>query len=193
MKLVHKICFLATPTLKKEASLNFKYSNCLRTMLPFGWALKKNKLQVLFLITIVFFVSCNQKPAGEKQVSADSIAIKVESHVADAIDTSAKQKQPETKQTIPAGDTLTPQKVTVQVFSNDTTPDAALKGFGYNILMDGKLYVHQPHIPAVPGNKGFANIDQAKKAGTFIKYKIEHHIMPPSVTVQELDSLQITY
>lgn len=151
-------------------------------------------MRVLLLSLLVCFaVSCNQKTSEEKNVKADAIVTKIEEHIADAIDTSAKQEQPQTVKTIPAGDTLIPQKVTIEIFSNDTTADAALNGYGYNILMDGKMYVHQPHIPAVPGNKGFVSVADAKKAGNFIKYKVEHHIMPPSVTVEELDSLKIKY
>ncbi len=150
-------------------------------------------VQINFILSLFFLFSCIQKPTEEKTAKADSVAIKVEEQIADAIDTSVKQEQAQTEKIVSAGDTLTPQKVSVEIFSNDTTADASLKGYGYNILMDGKLYVHQPHIPAVPGNKGFGSDVDAKKAGNFIKYKVEHHIMPPSVTVEELDSLHISH
>jgi Domain of unknown function (DUF4907) len=80
-------------------------------------------------------------------------------------------------------------KVEVSVFNNDTTTDKNLGGYGYNILIDGKPYVHQPHIPAVAGNKGFATLDAANKAGAFVAYKIKNNIMPPSITEHELDSV----
>jgi Domain of unknown function (DUF4907) len=63
--------------------------------------------------------------------------------------------------------------------------------WGYDILVDGKLYIHQPSIPSVPGNEGFKTEEDAKKTGEFIEYKIQHHIMPPSVTPEELDSLGV--
>ncbi len=149
--------------------------------------------QIASFLAMTVLFSCNQNSSEQKDKKIDSVAVKVEEKIADVFDTSAKQQQPQTAKTVPAGDTLTPHKVSVVIFSNDTTADAALKGYGYNILMDGKLYVHQPHIPAVPGNKGFASVSDAKKAGALIKYKVEHHIMPPSVTVEELDSLKIRY
>ena len=69
--------------------------------------------------------------------------------------------------------------------------DSAIKGWGYDIYADGVLYIHQPHIPAVPGNKGFQSAQKAETAGNFAVYKIRNNIMPPSVSVKELDSLGV--
>ena len=143
-------------------------------------------------ITLLSTISCNQNTTQEKSV-ADSVSTKVEEPVPALIDTPKTKQEIAPSKTISQIDTTAQQKVTVEIFSNDTTTDAALHGYGYNILMDGKLYVHQPHIPAVPGNKGFASVADAKKVGVLIKYKVEHHIMPPSVSVEELDSLKISW
>ena len=75
----------------------------------------------------------------------------------------------------------------IKTFANDST----LKGFGYDVYLDNKLYVHQPHIPAIAGNKGFSTPETAKKAGEYVAYKIKHNIMPPSVSPHELDSLGV--
>ncbi|HYV90802.1 MAG TPA: DUF4907 domain-containing protein [Chitinophagales bacterium] len=74
--------------------------------------------------------------------------------------------------------------VTVKTFRENSA-------WGYDILMgdSGKLYIHQPTIPSVPGNNGFKTEADAKKAGEFVAYKIRNHIMPPSVTPEELDSM----
>lgn len=64
-------------------------------------------------------------------------------------------------------------------------------GWGYDIFINKSQYVHQPHIPAIPGNRGFSSEANAKKAGEFVAYKIRNNIMPPSVTPQELDSLDV--
>ncbi len=64
-------------------------------------------------------------------------------------------------------------------------------GWGYDIKMNGKTYIHQPHIPSVGGNQGFSTQEKAQKAAEFIKYKIENNIMPPSVSPQELDSIGV--
>ncbi len=78
-------------------------------------------------------------------------------------------------------------KLEVKTFPNDST----IKGWGYDIYADGALYIHQPHIPAVPGNKGFQSAQKAETAGNFAVYKIRNNIMPPSISVQELDSLGV--
>lgn len=75
----------------------------------------------------------------------------------------------------------------VRAFMNQGEPG----GYGYDILMGGKIYIHQPHIPAVAGNQGFRDAEAAMKAGTFIVTKIRKNIMPPSVTKNELDSLGV--
>lgn len=80
-------------------------------------------------------------------------------------------------------------KVETQVFSNDSTKDKNLGGFGYNIIIDGKMYVHQPHVPAVAGNKGFTSSEAANRAANLVAYKIKNNIMPPSITEPELDSV----
>jgi len=84
------------------------------------------------------------------------------------------------------------KQIDVKVFSNDTTADSAIKGFGYNIYMQQTLYVHQPNIPAVSGNRGFKSEADAEKTAMLTVYKIRNNIMPPSLSVKELDSLGVT-
>ncbi|MFK7948435.1 MAG: DUF4907 domain-containing protein [Saprospiraceae bacterium] len=64
-------------------------------------------------------------------------------------------------------------------------------GWGYDIKQNGKPYIHQPHIPSVGGNQGFSTQAKAEKAASFVRYKIENNIMPPSVSPEELDSLGV--
>ena len=66
-----------------------------------------------------------------------------------------------------------------------------LKGWGYDVYLNGALYVHQPHIPAINGEKGFESKDEAKRVGDFVGKKIMNNIMPPSLSIEELDSLKI--
>ena len=76
--------------------------------------------------------------------------------------------------------------VRMNIFKN-----TEISGYGYDILIGEKLYIHQPNIPAVEGNNGFATEEKARKAAAFIIYKIKMNIMPPSVTKGELDSLGV--
>jgi hypothetical protein len=64
-------------------------------------------------------------------------------------------------------------------------------GWGYDIYLNGKLYVHQPNIPAVSGNNGFVSEEYAAKVAEFVIEKIRKHILPPTVSVFELDSLKV--
>lgn len=64
-------------------------------------------------------------------------------------------------------------------------------GWGYDIYMNEKMYVHQPHIPAVSGNHAFRSENDARKAGELMVYKIRNNVMPPSITIEELDSIGI--
>ncbi len=66
------------------------------------------------------------------------------------------------------------------------------KGFGYDILIDGKRFLHQANIPAMSGIHSFRSQKEAEKVAALVVFKINHNIMPPSVTVQELDSLRIS-
>jgi hypothetical protein len=63
--------------------------------------------------------------------------------------------------------------------------------FGYDIYKDGKLYIHQPTIPALNGNKGLADTTKAGSTARFVITKIEAGIIPPSVTVEELRKIKV--
>lgn len=66
------------------------------------------------------------------------------------------------------------------------------RGWGYDVLVDGKVYVHQPHIPAIQGNYSFRSSEDAKKIATLVIYKLKNNIVPPSLSVEEIDSLGIS-
>lgn len=67
-------------------------------------------------------------------------------------------------------------------------------GWGYDILKNNKLFIHQDMIPAIEGKKLFINKSEALIVGEFVIYKIKKGIGAglPQVTPQELDSLHIT-
>ena len=100
----------------------------------------------------------------------------------------------------PTEQEVTPEKEVVVPNKNmeHQTPSFAVKvievnenQFGYDILMNGQPYIHQPHLPAVGGNDGFSSKEKAEKAGNFIIYKLENNIIPPTVSINELDSLGV--
>ncbi len=63
--------------------------------------------------------------------------------------------------------------------------------WGFDIMVNDKKYIHQPVIPAIIGNSPFRSKEDALKVGALMKYKICNNMMPPSISVNELDSLKI--
>ncbi len=126
---------------------------------------KKSKL--IPVIIFVFFYSCNSS-------SENNSVSEIKSTLDSAWTESSAEKN-----------------ISFKVFINDSTEKSA--GFGYDILMNDQRYIHQSSIPAVNGNQYFKTEDEAKIAASFVCYKIQNNIMPPTITINELDSLGITF
>lgn len=139
----------------------------------------KTEMRVVRFSHIVFFIyiSCilNACSPSVKQEQSNNVADTViQNSNADSV----------APGNIPASE----MNVTFKVFKNET---GETYGFGYDIYMNGKRYVHQPNIPAVSGNKGFSTEADAQKTAELVAYKVRHNMMPPSVTAQELDSIGV--
>ncbi|MCX6276344.1 MAG: DUF4907 domain-containing protein [Bacteroidetes bacterium] len=132
---------------------------------------------LLLAIAVNFaIIGCHRKGDNETNVHPDSVmsqAITKSDSMIVAPDTSKNPYKDAT--------------VEIKIFSNESD----LQGYGYDIYLNQKLYVHQPHVPAVAGSKGFSTPENAKKTGEFVAYKIRNNIMPPSVSPKELDSLGV--
>ena len=63
--------------------------------------------------------------------------------------------------------------------------------FGYDILIYGKPLVHQTTIPGLPGNEGFATKERAQTVADFVVKKIKNNEMPPSVTIEDLNAMDV--
>lgn len=74
---------------------------------------------------------------------------------------------------------------TIETYSNPS------RGWGYRILKEDQPFIDQPHIPAVQGNNGFDTEEKAERAAELVIHKLEQGIMPPTLTVQELDSINV--
>lgn len=83
-----------------------------------------------------------------------------------------------------------------QISSGDTTfriiPSEG-NTFGYDILINNKILIHQPNIPGRPGNKGFAVKTDAEKVAMLVIKKLQHGMMPPATSAKELDSMKVKY
>lgn len=61
--------------------------------------------------------------------------------------------------------------------------------FGYNILIDDKMFIHQPVIPATNGNRGFKRKKDAQKVAELVIHKIMLGEMPPNLSFEEIKQL----
>jgi len=64
-------------------------------------------------------------------------------------------------------------------------------GWGYNIMANGKVYIHQDYIPAVGGKQGFKSQNDALLVGNRVIRKISHNELP-AITEKDLEELGIS-
>lgn len=68
------------------------------------------------------------------------------------------------------------------------------QGWGFDILKDDKIFIHQEIIPSIAGKKSFATQADAEKVAELMVYKLRQKLGGglPFITQQDLDSLKIT-
>ena len=67
----------------------------------------------------------------------------------------------------------------------------SIGGWGYDIIISNVKYIHQTNMPVFNGTKGFVSKDQAQKVADLVINKIKNNIMPPAISLHEMDSLSI--
>lgn len=140
---------------------------------------------MIFRFFVLLIVLCFTNACGSKQKDRQSPSL---TPVADSTKGGVREGPPSFKKSPVQmqSDTTIEQdqqaNFMVKTFSSE-------EGWGYDILIDGKIKVHQPFIPAVQGRKGFDTQEKAKKAAALMIQKLEQKIMPPRLTIEELDSL----
>ena len=150
----------------------------------------------LILPALLFLFSCENGNEKAKTEIADSISEKKleqtmnpeEREMREMKEMAEKQKKQ------PQENPYKNAKIEVKALDNaksKTADEARVGGYGYDIYIFDALYVHQPNVPAINGNRGFKTKEQAQQAGELVAYKIKNNIMPPSVSIQELDSLGV--
>ena len=63
-------------------------------------------------------------------------------------------------------------------------------GWGYNIVVDGKTYIHQEFIPAITEKHGFKTMEDALLVGNRVIEKISNNQLP-AITRDDLKELGI--
>jgi len=64
------------------------------------------------------------------------------------------------------------------------------RGWGYNIFTDGKIYIHQDIVPAIPTNRGFRTKEGALAVGQKVYDRLVAGQMP-MVTAKEVQDMGI--
>lgn len=85
----------------------------------------------------------------------------------------------------PAEDSEAEADVYFKVFRNDSD------GWGYDVYRDDAVFIHQPHVPAIVGHRGFSTEEDARRVAALVAEKIREEMMPPTVSLQELTELGV--
>jgi|SRR5688572_9988069 len=120
-------------------------------------------LQIILMLISSFIISCNPGQENKKD-----------------------------DKTVVENEKLSP-KIETRIFRNDTIPGSNLTGFGYDILLEGKVYIHQPHIPSISGSKGFSSENDARKTAEYVAEKLRETNALSSLRKEEPDNLGIKY
>jgi hypothetical protein len=88
------------------------------------------------------------------------------------------------KSDFPSGDAFKNAKITYNLIPriNNT--------WGYDILVDGRMKIHQPSVPGFPGNEGFKTSEGAEKVAKLVIKKMKKGEMPPSIDEKEMKRLK---
>jgi len=79
-------------------------------------------------------------------------------------------------------------KNSLPVIQTITFPIQNGKYYGYEILIDGKVFIHQEQIPALQGIQYFQTEELAMKVGKAVKNKLDQN-EHPGLTMEEVTLL----
>lgn len=142
-----------------------------------------NYSRLILITTLLFAYACNNEKNNKSEsenARKDSYGENERDKMEMKADTSKPKENPYKN-----------AQIDIKVFKNDTIKNSGISGFGYDIYMYKAMYVHQPSIPAINGNRGFETEEYARKTAELVVYKIKNNIMPPALSPQELDSLGV--
>lgn len=81
------------------------------------------------------------------------------------------------------GDSIKIDKYLIKIIPSDNG------GYGYDIYVKKKLVIHQPTIPAMQGNTGFATKTAAEKVARKVVGKMQKGESLPTITIEEMKQL----
>jgi len=57
-----------------------------------------------------------------------------------------------------------------------------VKGWGYDIMLDDSIFIHQEYIPVIAANKGFTKQEDATKVASLVLQKLQQNKLPTLTT-----------
>jgi hypothetical protein len=90
----------------------------------------------------------------------------------------------EQKADFPSGDAFKNTKITYQIIPGINNI------WGYDILVNKKLTIHQPSVPSQSGNNGFKTKNSAEKVARLVIKKMKKGEMPPTIDAKEMNKLK---
>jgi hypothetical protein len=145
-------------------------------------------LSTLFIITGIPVIAAPSQPAAVK----DKKEVKEGKPVKQFLNVNLEKKEqanpPEIKQIKDVKkekSSYADAEITIRIIP------ASKKTFGYDIIMNNRLFIHQPHVPGMSGNDGFADMEKAQKVAEFVVKKIKNNEMPPTVTMDDLNRMGV--
>jgi hypothetical protein len=87
--------------------------------------------------------------------------------------------------------TVTEKETTAEEISAVTFRSG--NGWGYDILKNGSIFIHQEFIPAIAGRQPFVNEAEAKRIANLMIGKMKSSSKLPDISLREIDSCGITH
>lgn len=100
------------------------------------------------------------------------------------ISCSKTEQQPATTKRTTQQPAETEKIIRIETFKIDN-------GWGYDIYLNNEKYIHQQHIPAVNGMHTFISEAEAYRVAELVVEKINNNLMPPTISIEELNYLNI--
>jgi len=134
------------------------------------------RTHALFIVVSLLLFSCGgrQKQQDEIEVYRDTSVVEVDQSKVSISDTLSDAK-------------VETQNFEVVTFQNNTSAG----GWGFDLYVDGKRYIHQPTVPVVAGVYGFRTKEQSEMAGNMMVEKLKQGKQPPTLDESDLRFLGI--
>jgi hypothetical protein len=134
-------------------------------------------MKLALIVVILFLLACSQEQPKSDTSSSIEAPVSEDQQIESITETA---KEDPVQASSPEKPKVSSGKFATKAIFSDGI------GWGYDIYEGSSIRIHQPHIPAVEGNRGFSSEADAIKVAEMVIYKLENGIVPPSITKQEM-------